>query len=260
MRVEGVVPGRYDARATAGDYRRQVYRGRSGAGGRGACGQRNVAARPPRPARPSVRRPRPKRFVAFALVALVLLVGAVSVFSYETQGGAPVSTPMSQWKKGEMPYLYQTDAQWANKKYAGDTIGISGCGPTCLSMVYVMLTGDKDYGPVQMARFSEKNGFVMDGATAWALMTDGASELGISGREIPADATVVKRELKQGHPVICSMRPGDFTTTGHFIALAGMDDNGHVRVHDPNSVANSKKGWDLDTVLEQCKGIWAFST
>lgn len=252
MKVAGTVPSRYDCRRTAADYRRREYRprGKAGAGAR-----RSLRA----DAASAVRRRTRKRGLAAVLVLLALIIGGFSTLSYLTGGAAPVSTPKSEWAKGEMPYLYQADAQWANKRYADDTIGISGCGPTCLSMVYVALTGKKDYGPVEMARFSEKQGYVMDGATAWALMTDGAGKLGLSGREVPASSSTVERELKRGHPVICSMRPGDFTTTGHFIVLAGIDDAGHVQVHDPNSVANSKKPWGLDTVLGQCKGLWAFS-
>ena len=243
MKVDGSISSQYRDYSRYDARRRQEYHARQH--------RRGVSAR-------ASRRRAPKR-KAILLVVLVTLVGMFVAMSLETQGCAPVSTPVSQWERGEMPYLYQTDAQWANKRYAGDTIGKSGCGPTCLSMAYIMLTGDKGYGPVEMARYSEEQGYVMDGATAWALMTDGADGLGISGREIPASPSVVSSELEDGHPVICSMRPGDFTTTGHFIVLSGMDDDGHVRVHDPNSVANSKKAWSLDTVLEQCKGIWALS-
>ena len=38
--------------------------------------------------------------------------------------------------------------------------------------------------------------------------------------------------LENGEPVICSMRPGDFTTKGHFIVLVGMED-GKIRVQCP---------------------------
>ena len=50
--------------------------------------------------------------------------------------------------------------------------------------------------------------------------------------------------LENGEPVICSMRPGDFTTKGHFIVLVGMED-GKIRVHDPNSAQRSSQLWGL---------------
>ena len=55
------------------------------------------------------------------------------------------------------------------------------------------------------------------------------------------------------------VRPGDFTTTGHFIVLAGIANDGQVIVHDPNSAERSGRTWDLERVLSQCANLWAFS-
>lgn len=76
------------------------------------------------------------------------------------------STPAHAWRKGEVPHLYQIDPQWSGELYAGGNIHENGCGPTCLSMVYISLTGKTDLDPAAMARFSEQNGFTVDGMTA----------------------------------------------------------------------------------------------
>lgn len=170
----------------------------------------------------------------------------------------PTSTPRDQWRKGEVPHLYQIDAAWANVPYAGDTVGTSGCGPTSLAMVYVALTGDTDYDPPAMAQFSERNGYVEEGLTAWRLMTDGAAQLGLASCEVPASADRLAAELLEGRPVICTVGPGDFTETGHFIVVAGLADDGTLVVHDPNSAENSAKTWDAQRVLSQCRNLWAF--
>ena len=169
------------------------------------------------------------------------------------------STPAHAWRKGEVPFLYQIDPQWSEEPYAGGNIHENGCGPTCLSMVYISLTGKTDLDPAAMARFSEQNGFTVDGMTAWALMTDGAAMLGLRSSELSASADAVRAELEAGRPVICSVRPGDFTTTGHFIVLAGLTDDGQVMVRDPNSAANGDHPWNLDRILGQCANLWAFS-
>lgn len=169
------------------------------------------------------------------------------------------STPKSEWKSGSVPFLYQIDPQWAEEPYAGETIRITGCGPTCLSMVYTALTGRTDRDPAAMARFSEEGGHVTGGMTAWTLMTDGAAELGLRSKEVAADASVVSDVLTSGSPIICSVRPGDFTTTGHFIVLAGINEEGKAIVRDPNSSARSNVTWDLQQVLDQCANLWAFS-
>jgi len=174
-------------------------------------------------------------------------------------GGAATSTPKSEWRQGTVPYLYQTDPTWASEPYAGGTVGENGCGPTCLAMVYIALTGNTDKDPAALCRFSEEGGFVSDGMTAWSFMTDGAAQLGLSAQELPAEETEVREALKAGRPIICSVRPGDFTTTGHFIVLAGLSDTGEVIVHDPNSAERSSQGWDLVHVLGQCANLWAYS-
>ena len=55
------------------------------------------------------------------------------------------------------------------------------------------------------------------------------------------------------------MLPGDFTTVGHFIVIAGVDSSGKLVVRDPNSAERSMQTWDAQTVLAQCANLWAYS-
>ena len=195
-------------------------------------------------------------------LAVVAWLVAASVTSGTGHAGDSVpahSTPRSEWRAGEVPFLYQTDPQWASHPYAGGTVEKNGCGPTCLSMVYVALTGHDGLDPAAMADFSERGGYVSNGMTAWTLMSDGAAELGLTSEELPATAAAVRETLLAGKPVICSMGPGDFTTTGHFIVLSGLTEDGEVIVHDPNSAERSARPWDIERVLGQCANLWAFS-
>lgn len=126
-------------------------------------------------------------------------------------------------------------------------------------MAYVALTGKTDLDPARMAAFAENGGYTQDGMTTWTLMSEGAERLGLDSEELPADADAVRDALRSGKVVICSVRPGDFTTTGHFIVLAGLADDGKVEVRDPNSAERSR-AWDLGRVLDQCANLWALST
>ena len=91
-------------------------------------------------------------------------------------------------------------------------------------------------------------------------MTDGASRLGVHSWQITKwTVEGVQSELRAGHPIICSMGPGDFTEQGHFIVLTGATDDGKIIVNDPNSRINSRKKWDAKRLLDQMKGMWAFS-
>ena len=101
--------------------------------------------------------------------------------------------------------------------------------------------------------------YVDEVGTDWTLMTAGASELGINSAQLTNwSEDTLKSELSAGHPIICSMRPGDFTSTGHFLVVAGVADNGELVIHDPNSPANSARTWDAERVLAQCANLWAF--
>ena len=54
------------------------------------------------------------------------------------------------------------------------------------------------------------------------------------------------------------MGPGDFTNQGHFIVLSGLTEDGKVLINDPNSKINSRKKWDLNTIINQMNAAWSF--
>lgn len=173
-------------------------------------------------------------------------------------GAAPVSTPRESWTRGAIPHLYQIDAAWAELPYGGETVRQNGCGPTTLTMVYVGLTGRTDLDPGSMAEFADAGNYAPTGATEWAFMTKGAAQLGLQSCAIPVTRAAVTRALEQGSPVICSVEPGDFTSVGHYIVLAGIDDRGMVEVRDPNSALNSTRRWGIQRLIEQTANCWAF--
>lgn len=213
------------------------------------------------------RRPSPGRIALAAALALCCWLaapafGGLLASSQEGEAAAsdaPRSTPREQWRAGEVPELYQRDPQWAGATYADDGFGATGCGPTCLSMAYIALTGRDDWGPAELGALSEQTGCASPDGTAWAFMTEGAAEIGLAAEELPADEEGIRRALAAGSPVVCSVGPGDFTTTGHFIVLACVDGDGRLIVRDPNSPERTARSWDFDVVLGQCRAIWAYT-
>lgn len=161
---------------------------------------------------------------------------------------------------GEIPLFLQWDERWGYENYGNDFIAINGCGPTSLSMVLVGLTGDTTMHPKAIADFSFQNGYLVEGqGSSWTLMSEGAEQLGLTSEVLPLSKSVIYSKLKQGHPIIASMGPGDFTSAGHFIVLAGVTDNGKIIVNDSDSLLRSQKAWDLETIMSQTKNLWAFS-
>lgn len=159
-------------------------------------------------------------------------------------------------KSGEVPLFLQWDRRWGYDGYGNEMIGLAGCGPTCMSMAYVYLTGESDMNPKKMAEFAEENGYCTEAGTSWSFFTDGAEQLGMEGEEIGLEEEKMKEVLDAGNVIVCSMHPGDFTTTGHFILIRGYDSNGFL-VNDPNSKERSKQHWEYDTLYSQIKCLWS---
>lgn len=167
---------------------------------------------------------------------------------------------LSKPEDGEIPLYQQWDTRWGYREYGDNLIAINGCGPTCLSMVAVGLLKDTSLNPAKICEYSENNGYYDSvNGTLWDLMRKGASGLGLKVTEIGLDKEVIINHLNKGHPIIATMGPGDFTTTGHFIVLTGINDQEEVTVNDPNNISRSNKKWDLDTITSQVKNLWAFS-
>lgn len=161
----------------------------------------------------------------------------------------------ADYEPGKVPLLMQWDRRWGYDSYGDDMIGLAGCGPTCMTMAYLYLTGDTSVNPRTMAEYAYNQGYDTEAGTSWSFFTEGAAGLNLDGSELPLSEGSIKNALDQGEVVICSMGPGDFTTVGHFILLRGYDGNGFY-VNDPNRRANSEKQWDYDTLSSQMKCLW----
>lgn len=163
-------------------------------------------------------------------------------------------------KVGEIPEFLQWDSRWGYRRYGSDFLAITGCGPTCLSMVYCGLTGDTQMNPYKMGQLAEEKGYYVPGAgTSWSMMTDLATSLGLKAEEMVCDEYNIKNTLLEGNPIICVMGPGRFTTEGHFIVLTEVTEDGRIRIHDPNSPANSDMTWDVGELMSETYNLWCYS-
>ena len=181
------------------------------------------------------------------------------VRGYQEKKDLPPAEDIGEVAAGVIPHLLQWDERWGYQIYGDNMIAVNGCGPTVISMVAAWLTGDNTITPYRVAKFAEENGYYEgDAGTSWALMTDGAAQFGIYGEESGLSESEIFSALENGNPIICSMSPGDFTTTGHFIVLVGIED-GKIRVNDPNSVKRSEKLWDYETLYPQISNLWVYT-
>lgn len=162
--------------------------------------------------------------------------------------------------KGEIPHFIQWDERWGYETYGNDFLAVTGCGPTSLSMVYCGLTGNTEWNPYRVAKMAEENGYYVEGSgSSWELMTSGAEKLGLTVSNVSFDREHILAALKDGHPIICVVGPGDFTDAGHFLVLTGADTDGKIKIKDPNSVIRTNETWELETLMAQIKNLWSYS-
>ena len=157
---------------------------------------------------------------------------------------------------GNFVYLSQNDPRWRDLGFKdGDSIGIYGCGPASLAMIASTVTG-RDINPYEAAEAMYQKGLYLPAqGSSHAIMTDGLAHFSVKSEgfyEYTPEAVI--SELKKGNYFVLLTKKGIFSkSTGHFIVLAGLDENGKVLIADSNSVSNSQRSWDIETVLSQAK-------
>ena len=199
----------------------------------------------------------------FTLDLLAALAGnpEMTDFAYGMLYRDPVATGgfLEHEVPEEYPLLLQWDIRWGYVPYgsSGNNVGIAGCGPTCLSMASFYLTGNRQWTPDAIAKYSEDNGYYYAGAgTAWALLDEFPAEVGLTSTRVGKTENQLKAELDKGNILICSVRLGNFTSGGHFIVIYGYDENG-FKVNDPKCVYRSRLSWTYDQIKNDIKQTWS---
>ena len=179
------------------------------------------------------------------------------VLDYPVREERPVD--LSGYNREEVPLFLQWDPMWGYERYGSGYLAVTGCGPTCLAMAGYYLTGEESMNPRDLAEFAEKGGYYASGyGSSWTLISEGTEKLGLSAKELPLVKKKITTALEEGCPVILAMGKGDFTTTGHYIVLTGLEEGG-FRVNDPNSQARSRQLWTYEQLESQIRNIWAIS-
>ena len=168
----------------------------------------------------------------------------------------------------EVIYYNQLDERWADTMYGtSGTIGEAGCGPTAMAIVTSTLTGTP-HDPVELSEWSVANGHRCEGNGSYhSLMPDGGAHYGLTVTGIGNDPEKLVEALKEGKLVIAIMSKGHFTSSGHFIVLRGVTEDGKILVADPASVKRSNQEWELGIIVNEASRkagsggpFWVFST
>ena len=180
------------------------------------------------------------------------------VLEYPTASKEAFSIDLSEYADSpSIPLFMQWDQRWGYMKYGSDVAGLTACGPVCLSMAAMYLTGSTSYSPDAVIRFANKNNYYVPGSgSSWTLISEGGKKLGFQVTELPLDEGRIRKCVEADIPVIIVVGPGDFTTSGHFLVVTGYE-NGKFRLNDPNSRANSQKLWAYDDIKDQIRNLWS---
>ena len=129
----------------------------------------------------------------------------------------------------------QIDSRWKNHPYtsigkASQTIGTSGCGPTCSAMVVSSIKGT--IRPDEMGDLYVKYGYrsANDG-TYFSAFQWTANRFDIPFKRVWNVNDAIEL-VRQGYYVITSCGPGLFTTGGHFIVIYDIEGS-TLKIFDP---------------------------
>ena len=156
----------------------------------------------------------------------------------------------------EVVYFNQLDSRWANDMYGkSSTIGAAGCGPTALAIAVSTLTNTVTEPP-EVCEWSVANGYRCEGNGSYhSLIPNGAKHYGLKVEKLGRSSEEeLRRHLSSGKLVIAIMSKGHFTSSGHFIVLRGITEDGKVLVADPASYKKSQKEWDMSVILNEARG------
>lgn len=134
-----------------------------------------------------------------------------------------------------LTYYYQIDSRWASHPYtsinkSSQTIGTSGCGPTCASMVVTATRGT--ITPPEMGNLFVEHGYrSANNGTYLSAFRFVADTFNIEYNETYKLDNAINL-LNNNYYVVASCGNGLFTTGGHLILIVGVE-NDTLKIYDP---------------------------
>lgn len=185
----------------------------------------------------------------------VLLPILIFLLSINITVGASVKQPT---------LLSQYDNKWTNEPYtilrnSSQTIGSSGCGPTCMAMVLGYYV-DKSITPIQTSVYAIENSHRTSySGTSWGYFKEYAEEYDLEFLQTSSSTDVKKWMQEKNDPlVVCSMGPGTWGSQGHFVLLWELK-NGIAYINDPASTSANRLQNKYSVVSGQCKQYFCFN-
>ena len=157
-------------------------------------------------------------------------------------------------KKSKGFYISQNNPEFLQVPYGTSSVARSGCGPIALTMAINYVCEEERTTLSDVINYSlEKNLYVPNAGTKWALMSAYPPTVGVKSKEVyTSDFNTFKSLLEEGNVIVTSMKKGHFTDNGHFIVILPGDD-GKASVIDPASITRSLEEWDIELLFNESK-------
>ncbi len=165
--------------------------------------------------------------------------------------GMSQNTAASVIQQPEVVYYNQAD--YPGEYYGSSSIQQAGCAPCAMAVCISTFTGEKISVP-KLCDWAVENGYYYDGmGSSHYIIPAIAKEYGLNCKGIGTSREKMLEALYSGKLVVVLMGPGIFASSGHFMVLTGIDQNGRISVADVGSRANTAKTFSVDKIMEELK-------
>ena len=162
---------------------------------------------------------------------------------------------------GSAPQLYDWDKRWGNVDYAGSALGVTGSGPTALSMAYMGITGSTDKTAADIAGLVTSNGLAtgdsyMDGG----FLENHAADLNLTCKTYEPSADNLLTVLDAGTYIMIEAKAGTLTSETHWVLLVTENSDTSVVVYDPTSTEVSSVSWTASKLASSCSTLYSLTS
>lgn len=163
----------------------------------------------------------------------------------------------------------QTDPRWANLDYSAKgektTIRASGCGPTAMAMV-LATWADPSVTPKTECAWALAHGFKAphqgtyygyfeEAGRRYGLKTYRLNYANLYGNDRSAYHAQARDAIDRGDLVIACMGKGNWTSSGHYVLVWGIQDD-TIYINDPASTKAHRIRGDYAVFKRQVKYYW----
>ena len=178
-------------------------------------------------------------------------------------GGDTISYDTVKGCVKEVVYFNQGEEPWASLPYGSSTIKSAGCGPTALAIIISTLTGE-NVTPQMTAEYAMFHGLYVSGkGTSHSFPAMAAGHWGLSVERVKrGQMDYVVKQLKEGRLALIICAENTISgSSGHFIVLTGVTEDGYIAIADPGSRSRTGKLYSPATIQSYARdlsdgGIW----